>query len=135
MAVNLGGTVGLAGLTGLGLTGGYFLHRWFLVEHCYGSDVPGPVPAPASLQGRVCGASDAPMTIVLLAFLGAAAIAVVVLVGQWRKARDWVGKVGALLMPVAVMALAWGVLTLPPDDCTDDQRRQEGSSRCATHSG
>ena len=93
------------------------------------------MPAPASIQGRICGASDAPVTMITLAFLAASFVAVVGLVGMWRRARDWVGKVVALMTPVAVMALTWGALTLAPDTCTEEQRDREASSRCATHSG
>ncbi len=135
MAVNVGGTVGLAVLMGGGVVGGFFLHRLFLVEHCYASDVPGPVPAPASIQGRICGPSDASASLVMLAFLAASFVAIVGLVAMWRKARDWVGKVVALMTPVAVLALTWGALMLPPDSCTDEQRDRESTGRCATHSG
>ncbi|MGH3362392.1 MAG: hypothetical protein ACRDOM_08030 [Nocardioides sp.] len=135
MALNLGGTVGLAGLGAGGVVGGYVLHRFFLAEHCYGGGVPGPVPAPASIQGRICGPSDAPVTLVTLVFLGAAFLAVVALVGMWRNARDWVGKVVALMAPAAILAFTWGALVLPPDSCSDEQRKQESASRCATHSG
>ena len=135
MAVNVGGTLGLAVLTAGGLVGGFFLHRLFLVEHCYASDVPGPVPAPASIQGSLCGASDAPVTMIMLAFLAASFVAVVGLVAMWRRARDWVGKLVALMTPVAVLALTWGALTLAPDTCTEEQSDSEPTSRCATHSG
>ncbi len=134
MERNLAGTVGLVVLTGLFLVGGFFLHLLFLVENCYGSAVPGPVPAPASVQGKFCGDADSPMSLVLLGFEAAAVVAVASLVLVRQQARDWVGKLGAWLIPIPVMGLAWALLTLPSDECSASAEATEASSACATHS-
>ena len=128
------GKVGLVVLTGLFLVGGFFLHLWFLAENCYGSSVPGPVPAPASIQGQFCGDASSPISLVLLGFEAAALIAVSSLVILRQGARNWVGKLGAWLVPIPVMGLAWAVLTLPPDDCSDSAAATESAASCATHS-
>jgi hypothetical protein len=134
MKRNFAGTVGLVVLTALFLVGAFFLHLWFLVENCYGSTEPGRVPAPASVQGKFCGDADSPISLVLLGFEAAAVMAVVGLVGVRRGARDWVGKLGAWLVPIPVMGLAWALLTLPPDTCSDSAEAIEASASCATHS-
>ncbi len=134
MERNLAGKLGLVVLTGLFLVGGYFLHLWFLVENCYASEQPGSVPAVASLQGRLCGEADSPVSLVLLGFEAAAFVAVSSLVLVRQQARDWVGKLGAWLVPIPVMGLAWALLTLPPDECSKSAEATEGSSACATHS-
>jgi len=128
------GKVGLVVLTGLFLAGGFLLHLWFLAENCYGSSVAGPVPAHASVQGKFCGDPDSPISLVLLGFEAAAVVAVIGLVLVRRDARDWVGKLGAWLIPIPVMALAWALLTLPPNDCSKSAEATEGSAACATTS-
>jgi hypothetical protein len=134
MERNLAGKVGLVVLTGLFLVGGFFLHLWFLVENCYASPEPGAVPAVASMQGKFCGDSQSPISLVLLGFEAAAAVAVIGLVLVRQQARNWVGKLGAWLVPIPVMALAWALLTLPPDQCSESAEAVEGTSACATHS-
>lgn len=134
MRRNFAGTVGLVVLTALFLAGGYFLHLWFLAENCYGSATPGPVPAHASIQGKFCGDPASPISLVLLGFEAASVVAVIGLVLLRRDARDWMGKLGAWLVPVPVMALAWALLMLPPDDCSESAEATQGSRACATHS-
>src|SRR5687768_13257141 len=109
MKRNYAGTLGLVVLTALFLAGGFALHLWFLVENCYGSTTPGRVPALASVQGKFCGDADSPVSLVLLGFEAAAVIAVIGLVLVRREARDWVGKLGAWLVPIPVMGLAWAL--------------------------
>jgi cyanate permease len=134
MRRNFAGTVGLVVLTALFLVGGFFLHLWFLTEHCYGNTAPGRVPAPASVQGQFCGEAGSPVSLVLLGFEAAAVIGVIGLVRIRREARDWMGKLGAWLVPIPVMALAWALLTLPSDQCSDSAQATQGSAACATHS-
>ncbi len=134
MERTLAGKLGLVVLTGLFLVGGYFLHLWFLVENCYASQEPGAVPAVASMQGKFCGDVTSPISLVLLGFEAAAFVAVISLVLVRQQARDWVGKLGAWLVPIPVMGLAWALLTLPPDNCSDSAEATEASSACATHS-
>jgi hypothetical protein len=132
MRRNFAGTLGLVVLTALFLAGAFFVHLWFLAEHCYAGG-PGRMPALASVQGRFCGDADSPVSLVLLGFGAAAVISVIGLVGVRRGARNWVGKVGAWLVPIPVMGLAWAVLTLPPDECSESAEATEGTAACATH--
>jgi hypothetical protein len=132
MRRNFAGTVGLVVLTALFLVGAFFVHLWFLAENCYAGE-PGRMPALASVQGKFCGDADSPISLVLLGFEAAAVVAVIGLVSVRRGARDWVGKVGAWLVPPAVMAMAWALLTLPPDECSESAEATEGSSACATN--
>ena len=132
MERNLVGKLGLVVLTGLFLVGGFFLHLWFLVENCYAGG-PGQMPALASAQGKFCGPADSQVSLVLLGFEAAAVIAVISLVLMRQQARDWIGKLGAWLVPIPVMALAWGLLTLPSDDCSKSAEATEGTRACATH--
>jgi hypothetical protein len=134
MERNFVGKVGLAVLTGLFLVGGFMLHVWFLVENCYAGDDRGAMPAFASMQGRFCGDAGSPVSLVLLGFEAAAVVAVSSLVLVRQQARDWVGKLGAYLLPIPVMALAWALLTLPPDDCTAAATATNSPSACATNS-
>ena len=127
------GKLGLAVLTCLFLVGGFMLHVWFLVENCYAGDDRGAMPAFASMQGRFCGDTSSPISLVLLGFEAAAVVAVASLVLVRKSARDWVGKLGAYLVPIPVMALAWAVLTLPPDDCSASATATESPSDCATN--
>ncbi len=133
MRRNFAGTVGLVVLTALFLVGAFFVHLWFLAENCYAGEA-GRVPALASVQGKFCGDAASPVSLVLLGFEAAAVVAVIGLVDVRRKARDWVGKVSAWLVPPAVMALAWALLTLPPDECSASAEATAGSAACATHS-
>ena len=133
MERNLAGKLGLVVLTGLFLAGGFFLHLWFLVENCYAGEGSGAKPALASVQGRFCGDAESPISLVLLGFEAAAVVAVIALVLVRQQARDWVGKLGAWLVPIPVMALAWALLTLPPDECSASAEATEGTSACATH--
>ncbi len=132
MRSNFAGKVGLVVLTGLFLAGGFFLHLLFLVENCYAGG-PGRMPALASVQGKFCGDASSPISLVLLGFEAAAVVAVIGLVSVRRGARNWVGKLGAWLVPIPVMALAWALLTLPPDECSESAEATEGSRACATH--
>jgi hypothetical protein len=132
MERNLAGKVGLVVLTGLFLAGGFFLHLWFLAENCYAGD-PGTAPALASVQGKFCGDADSPVSLVLLGFEAAAVVAAASLVLVRQGARDWVGKLGAWLVPIPVMALAWALLTLPPDACSASAEATQGSAACATN--
>jgi hypothetical protein len=134
MKRNYAGTAGLVVLTAVFLVGGFLLHLWFLTENCYARTAPGRVPALASIQGQFCGDADSPVSLVLLGFEAAAVVAVIGLVLVKRGARDWVGKLGAWLVPIPVMALAWALLTLPPDQCSDSAEATQGSVACATHS-
>jgi hypothetical protein len=132
MERNFVGKLGLVVLTGLFLVGGFFLHLWFLVENCYAGQ-PADMPAFASMQGRFCGDVETPVSLVLLGFEAAAVVAVISLVLVRQGARDWVGKLGAWLVPIPVMGLAWALLTLPPDECSKSAEATEPSSACATH--
>lgn len=126
------GKVGLVVLTGLFLVGGYFMYLWFLVENCYAGE-PGSMPALASVQGKFCGDPDSPISLVLLGFEAGAVVAVSSLVIVRQGARDWVGKLGAWLLPIPVMALTWAVLTLPPDDCSASATATESPAACSTN--
>jgi len=127
------GKVGLVVLTALFLVGGFLLHMWFLVENCYAGK-PGDMPAFASIQGQFCGDPQTPVSLVLMGFEAAAVVAVISLVLVRRDARDWVGKLGAYLVPIPVMALAWALLTLPPDECSAAAEATHSPSACATNS-
>ena len=126
------GKVGLVVLTVLFLVGGFFLHMWFLVENCYAGK-PGDMPAFASIQGQFCGDPQTPVSLVLMGFEAAAVVAVISLVLVRRDARDWVGKLGAYLVPIPVMALAWALLTLPPDECSASAEATHSPSACSTN--
>ena len=132
MERNFVGKAGLVVLTALFLVGGFFLHLWFLVENCY-AGAPGRMPAPASVQGKFCGDGSSPASLVLLGFEAAAVVAVIALVSVRRDARSWVGKVAAWLVPIPIMAAAWALLMLPPDECSDSAEATEGTRACATH--
>jgi hypothetical protein len=133
MERNFAEKAGLVVLTGLFLVAGFILHLWFLVENCYAGTDLGSVPAVASVQGKFCGDTDSPISLVLLGFEAAAVVAVSSLVLVRQGARDWVGKLGAYLVPIPVMALAWALLTLPPDDCSASAEATETPSACATN--
>ena len=126
------GKVGLAVLTGLFLAGGYVLHLFFLVQNCYAGK-PADMPAVASVQGQFCGDTQTPVSLVLLGFEAAAVVAVVSLVLVRRSARDWLGKLGAYLVPIPVMALAWALLTLPPDECSASAEAPHSPAACSTN--
>jgi hypothetical protein len=132
MERNFVGKAGLVVLTGLFLAGGFALHLFFLVQNCYAGDNASAMPAFASAQGKFCGDGQTPVSLVLLGFEAAAVIAVISLVLVRQGARDWVGKLGAWLVPIPVMALAWALLTLPPDDCSKSAEATEAPSACAT---
>jgi hypothetical protein len=132
MERNFVGKAGLVVLTGLFLAGGFGLHLFFLVQNCYAGD-RGAWPAFASAQGKFCGDGQSPLSLVLLGFEAAAVVAVISLVLVRQGARDWVGKVGAWLVPIPVMALAWALLTLPPDDCSKSAEATESPSACVTN--
>jgi hypothetical protein len=132
MRRNFAGTLGLVVLTALFLAAAFFVHLWFLAENCYDGG-PGRMPALASVQGKFCGGADSPVSLVLLGFEAAAVIGVIGLVSMRRQARDWVGKVSAWLVPPAVLAIAWALLTLPPDECSEAAEATSGTHACATH--
>jgi hypothetical protein len=131
MERSLVGKVGLVLLTGLFLAGGFALHLFFLVQNCYAGQ-PADMPALASVQGQLCGDPQSPFSLVLLGFEAAAVVAVISLVLVRRDARDWVGKLGAYLVPVPVMALAWALLTLPPDECSASAEATHSPAACST---
>ncbi|HET7193468.1 MAG TPA: hypothetical protein VFI99_00640 [Nocardioides sp.] len=133
MKRNFVGKVGLAVLTGLFLAGGFVLHLFFLVQNCYDGDDPSVMPAFASVQGKFCGDGQSPISLVLLGFEAAAVVAVISLVLVRQEARDWVGKLGAWLVPIPVMALAWALLTLPPDDCSASAEATHARSACVSN--
>ena len=133
MRRNFVGKVGLVVLTGLFLAGGFALHMVFMVENCYAGDNVAAMPAFASVQGKICGDGRTPISLVLLGFEAAAVVAVISLVLVRQEARDWVGKLGAWLVPIPVMALAWVLLTLPPDDCSEAAAATEAPSACVTN--
>jgi hypothetical protein len=132
MERNFVGKVGLVMLTGLFLAGGFVLHLFFLVQNCYDGR-PADMPALASVQGQFCGDAQSPFSLVLLGFEAAAVVAVISLVLLRRDARDWVGKLGAYLAPIPVMALAWALLTLPPDECSASAEATHSPSACSTN--
>jgi hypothetical protein len=132
MRANLAQKLGLAVLTALFLVGGYALHLWFLAENCYPVEGAARAPALASVQGRFCGDPASPVSLVLLGFEAAAVVALIGLVLVRRDARDWLGKLGAWLVPVPVMALAWAALTLPPDGCSDSAAATNSPAACTT---
>jgi hypothetical protein len=133
MRRSFAGTLGLAVLTALFLAGGYGLHLWFLAENCFAGSDPRAVPAVASVQGQFCGDPSSPISLVLLGFEAAAVIAVIGLVAVRRDARDWLGKLGAWLVPLPVMALAWALLTLPSDDCSESAAATNSPAACVSH--
>ena len=124
--------LGLVVLTALFLAGGYALHLLFLSAHCYPAEGAAQAPAIASVQGRFCGDPSSPVSLVLLGFEAAAVIALIGLVLVRRDARDWLGKLGAWLVPVPVMALAWALLTLPPDDCSEAAEATNSPAACTS---
>jgi hypothetical protein len=132
MERNFVGKVGLVVLTGLFLAGGFVLHLFFLVQNCYAGR-PADMPAVASVQGQFCGDSQTPISLVLLGFEAAAVVAVISLVLVRRGARDWVGKLGAYLVPIPVMALAWALLTLPSDECSASAEATHAPAACSTN--
>jgi hypothetical protein len=132
MERNFAGKVGLVVLTGLFLAGGFVLHLFFLVQNCYAGR-PADMPAVASVQGQFCGDSQTPISLVLLGFEAAAVVAVISLVLVRRGARDWVGKLGAYLVPIPVMALAWALLTLPSDECSASAEATHAPAACSTN--
>jgi hypothetical protein len=133
MERNLVGKLGLVVLTGLFLAGGFALHVVFLVQNCYAGDDPAAMPAFASVQGKICGDGQTPVSLALMGFEAAAVVAVISLVLVRQGARDWVGKLGAWLVPIPIMALAWALLTLPPDDCSESAVATEAPSACVSN--
>jgi hypothetical protein len=102
----------------------------FLVGTCAVDDTATTVPAPASLQGLVCDRQDSWLNVVPYVLLASSLVAAVALAALlWRSARwRWVALTAWLWLPAAV----WAVLALPPDSCTDDQRREHRAQDCRT---
>jgi hypothetical protein len=106
-----------------------------LVDTCGVSDTGSEHPAEVSAQGWVCGAGadtvwQVPGAWFLLgSAVLAALLAVTVARTSWGGVRRSVGAVAALVL---VPLLAGVALVLPPDTCTDEQRRDHPAYDCET---
>jgi hypothetical protein len=133
MSWNPGRVMGLIGVTALVLAGAFYVHLAFLSEHCfYFEGANTVVPAEASLQGKFCGEPGDRVSMVLGVFEAAAVFSLIWMVMSWQRSRDWVGKGVALLVVPAMMGVAWGVLVLPPDTCSEETAASMPTSACAT---
>lgn len=101
---------------------------WTFVHTCGISDVANSVPAPASMQGRVCDASDHWLNVLPWAVLvGSVLLAVGLALSLWAVPRlRFVGLTAGLWLPL----LAAGVLTLPSDSCSEAQRGELPAYAC-----
>ena len=106
-----------------------------LVGPCAVSDTATRRPAPASWQGWACGSEADSLWqvpgawVLLVSTLLAAAAAVAVARGAGGVVRRVVGAVAAL---AAVLALTAVALVVPPDACTEEQRREHTAYECDT---
>ena len=130
---SFGSRVALVVLTASAIVGAYYLHFFFLVENCYLGEDGSAVPALASTQGQFCGEPESPLNFVLFGFFSGAVLATILFVLSWRSARSWVGKLAAFIVPALVMGFTWGILALPSDTCSESEKQNEPSWRCATH--
>jgi hypothetical protein len=107
----------------------FLVGLYTILATCQVSDVASRVPAPASVQGRICDRQDHwlnAMPYVVLA--GSVVIAVVLAVVWWDTTRRWLGVTACLwLAPLSALALA-----LPPDTCSSDQAADEPRWACST---
>lgn len=92
---------------------------WTFLHTCAISDVADRVPAPTSMQGRVCDASDSwlnllPWAVLVLAVLLAVGLAV----RLWSVPRL---RVVGLSAGLWLQLLAAGVLAVPSDSCSEAQ--------------
>lgn len=96
---------------------------------CQVSDTASRVPAPASVQGRICDAQDHWLNAALYVVLGGSVVlAVVLAVLWWNTTRRWLGVTACVwLAPLSALALA-----LPPDTCSSDRAADEPRWACST---
>ena len=92
------------------------------------SDTAITVPAPASMQGRVCDAQDhwlnlVPWVLLVLGVVAAVVLAVRLLPSRWPG----VGLTACLWVPAVITV----VLAASPDDCTAGQRDTEPAYACS----
>lgn len=103
----------------------------FVFGTCQVSDTSERVPAPASLQGLLCDRQDSwlnavPWIVLVSSMVGAVVLAVV----TWRRPFGGrsLGLTACLWLPLVVTF----VLAVPPDTCTDAQRRDLPAYACDT---
>ena len=102
---------------------------WTFFETCRISDTADRVPAPASVQGRVCDAQDHWLNVAPYVVLPASVVlAVVLAVLWWSSTRRWVG----LTAPVWLAVVSTVALAVPGDTCSDATRRDQPAWACRT---
>lgn len=95
---------------------------------CQISDVAQVVPAPASVQGRVCDAQDHWLNLVPWVVLGLGVVIAVVLAVRLLSSRwRWVGLTACLWVPL----VGFGVLAAPSDACSPEQRAAAPAYACS----
>ena len=98
---------------------------------CKVSDTANRIPAPASAQGQLCravGHSDPGLYVVGAIFVASVLLAAATAVLAWRSSSRWrpAGLTACLWLPIVL----WAGLSLPPDSCTDGQRRDNTAYAC-----
>lgn len=124
---------GLAMLAAAGLVVAWFVHIAFMVIRCGVSDVGETAPADASPQGWVCGDGQTWLTPMLFGFAAAALVGVVLTAVVWHYSAAARLRLLALALPFVMMVPAWVVLSLPPDHCSAEARRNHPPSACQTY--
>ena len=105
---------------------------WTLLTTCGVSDVAQISPAPASRQGRICDAEDHWLNVVPWVVLGLGVVLAVVLAVRLLSSRwRWVGLTACLWLPL----VAYAVLRVPPDTCTEAQARDLPPYSCDRYGG
>jgi hypothetical protein len=101
---------------------------WTFFGACSISDTAEVVPAPASIQGRLCDAQDHWMNVVPYVLLAASIVlAAVLAILLWDSAWRWVGLTSAVWL-----ALVTGMLlALPPEGCLPSQEARARHGECS----
>lgn len=101
---------------------------WTFFGACSISDTADVVPAPASIQGRICDSQDHWLNAVPYVLLAASIVlAVGLAILWWDSAWRWVGLTSGVWL-----ALVTGVLlALPPDGCLPSQEDDARHDECS----
>lgn len=123
--------IGLTLLAAAGLAVAFWVHLFFMLTTCSGP-TPEVKPAEASPQGWVCGDGYSWLTPMLFGFAAAVLLGVVLTGVVWHHTKAVGVRLLALTLPFAALVPAWVAMSLPPDHCSAETKRERPAYDCET---